>query len=162
MKHETIGKVHNKDKVAQIHCVKHTPLTSFRLRDECYLLLLLTEGRLSFTVDGRRFTAVAPCFICFDEKADVAVTSKAHAMCHAAYFHPMFLNVNMTFELLRSAQYHDVASQHDMFMLRPFTEPSYIVPIPEEHLEHIEATFNSMARELSEQRDWFCWNAFTA
>ncbi len=155
MNYVTVGQVHNKDKVAQIRCVENTPLKEFFIKDESFLLVILKQGKVRFSVCDQTFTAVAPCFVCFDQRENPRVISRSHAMADAVYFHPSFLNVNMTFDLLRSAQYEDVATQHDMFMLRPFTERTGYIPIEQELLRRIETLFENMARELSLQRDWY-------
>ncbi len=155
MKHITVGQRWGEGKIANVQCVPDTPLKTFAIKEECYLLLILTEGRVSFTVDGHGFHAVAPCFICFDQHADPVVVSKTHAKCHAVYFHPSFLNVNMTFELLQSAVYEDLAENHDLFMLKPFLDGTRIIPIEDNALEKILTAFDGMTNELCEQRDWY-------
>lgn len=71
------------------------------------------------------------------------------------YFHPKFLNINMTFELLRSKNYGDIATTHDMFMLKPFTQKAYVIPIAETQVEKIEQSADYMLEELTQQRDWY-------
>ncbi len=82
--------------------------------------------------------------------------SKLRAM--AVYFHPQFLNVNMTFDLLRSEQYQDIASVHDMFMLTPFVNGSMCLPIMERYLPRVMEAFDDMELQLTEQPDlyWSC------
>ena len=61
----------------------------------------------------------------------------------------------MTFELLRSSKYGDIATTHDMFMLKPFTHKAYVIPIAETQVEKIEQSADYMLEELTEQRDWY-------
>lgn len=65
------------------------------------------------------------------------------------------LNINMTFPLLRSKNYGDIATTHDMFMLKPFTNKAYVIPIADTQVEKMEHSANCMIEELEEQRDWY-------
>ena len=102
-----------------------------------------------------RLYAAAPAFICFDETADPMLISKQKAQYDCIYFHPEFLNVNMSFEMLRKKEYGDIASTHDLFLLKPFTDKAYVVPIAEAQLEKITPAAEFMQEELRNQRDWY-------
>ena len=155
MQHITLGKRYNEGKVAKIKCVKNDVFLSIDIKDKCFLLIILTSGKLEFEVENERFCAVAPAFICFDETADPVLVSKRKARFSCIYFHPEFLNVNMSFELLRQKNYGDIASTHDMFLLRPFIDKIHIVPIAEAQLEKIMQAAELMNEELENQRDWY-------
>lgn len=155
MQHITLGKRYNEGKVAKIECVKNGRLQDIDIKDKCFLLIILTSGKLEFEVENERFCAVAPAFICFDETADPVLVSKRKAIFSCIYFHPEFLNVNMSFELLRQKNYGDIASTHDMFLLRPFIDKIHIVPIAEAQLEKIMQAAELMNEELENQRDWY-------
>ena len=155
MEHITIGRQYNKGKVAYVGCVRNDPLDSVDIRGKCFLLIVLTTGRLEFTVGGKTVEAVAPAFICFDESENPVLVSKYGARYTCIYFHPKFLNINMTFELLRSANYGDIATTHDMFMLKPFTDHGYVVPIADAQIEKVGQSVTYMMQELEEQRDWY-------
>ena len=129
MQHITLGKRYNEGKVAKIKCDRNDVFLSIDIKDKCFLLIILTSGKLEFEVENERFCAVAPAFICFDETADPVLVSKRKARFSCIYFHPEFLNVNMSFELLRQKNYGDIASTHDLFLLKPFTDKAYVVPI---------------------------------
>ena len=155
MEHITVGKKYNEGKVAFVECVRNDSLKKIQIKNECFWLLVLTEGTVTFEVNGERISAVAPCFVCFDERFDPKVISKRRVKCFSVYFHPMFLNVNMSFELIRSGFYGDIAHTHDMFLLRPFLENHRVVPICENYLELIDAACKGVEKELREQRDWY-------
>ena len=155
MQHITLGKRYNEGKVAKIECVKNGRLQDIDIKDKCFLLIILTSGKLEFEVENERFCAVAPAFICFDETADPVLVSKRKARFSCIYFHPEFLNVNMSFELLRQKNYGDIALTHDMFLLRPFIDKIHIVPIAEAQLEKIMQAAELMNEELENQRDWY-------
>ena len=110
---------------------------------------------MEFKVENEQFCAVAPAFICFDETTDPVLISKRKAQYDCIYFHPEFLNVNMSFELLRKKEYVDIASTHDLFLLKPFTDKAYVIPIAEAQLEKITQAAEFMQEELQNQRDWY-------
>ena len=119
------------------------------------MLIILTVGKLEFKVENEQFCAAAPAFICFDETADPMLISKQKAQYTYIYFHPEFLNVNMSFEMLRKKEYGDIASTHDLFLLKPFTDKAYVVPIAETQLEKIVQATDCLQTELENQRDWY-------
>lgn len=155
MRHITVGRKYNEGKVAKIECVKNDRLQNIDIKDKCFLLIILTAGKLEFNVENERLYAAAPAFICFDETADPVLISKQKAQYTCIYFHPEFLNVNMSFEMLRKKDYGDIASTHDLFLLKPFTDKAYVVPIAEAQLEKITQAAEFMQEELKNQRDWY-------
>lgn len=155
MRHITVGRKYNEGKVAKIECVKNDRLQNIDIKDKCFLLIILTAGKLEFNVENERLYAAAPVFICFDETADPMLISKQKAQYTCIYFHPEFLNVNMSFEMLRKKDYGDIASTHDLFLLKPFTDKAYVVPIAEAQLEKITQAAEFMQEELKNQRDWY-------
>ena len=155
MQHITIGRKYNEGKVAKIECVRNDRLQNTHIKNNCFLLIILTAGKLEFKVENEQFYAAAPAFICFDETADPVLISKQKAQYTCIYFHPEFLNVNMSFEMLRKKEYGDIASTHDLFLLKPFTDKAYVVPIAEAQLEKITQAAGYMQEELQNQRDWY-------
>ena len=155
MQHITVGRKYNEGKIAKIECVRNDRLRNIDIKDKCFLLIILTAGKLEFKVENERLYAAAPAFICFDETADPMLISKQKAQYDCIYFHPEFLNVNMSFEMLRKKEYGDIASTHDLFLLKPFTDKAYVVPIAEAQLEKITQAAEFMQEELQNQRDWY-------
>ena len=155
MQHITVGRKYGEGKVAKIECVRNDRLQNIDIKGKCFLLIILTVGKLEFKVENEQFYAAAPAFICFDETADPMLISKQKAQYTCIYFHPEFLNVNMSFEMLRKKDYGDIASTHDLFLLKPFTDKAYVVPIAETQLEKITQAARDMQEELKNQRDWY-------
>ncbi len=155
MEHITVGKKFNEGKVAFVECVKDDSLDNINIKGKCFLLIILTKGKLEFEVGGEKVTANASSFLCFDESENPVLASKSKAQYTCVYFHPKFLNINMTFELLRSKNYGDIATTHDMFMLKPFIDKAYEIPIAETQVEKIGQSADYMLEELTEQRDWY-------
>lgn len=155
MEHITVGRSYNAGKVAFVECLRDGSLNNIDIKNKCFLLIILTKGRLKFEVGGEDVTAAAPSFLCFDETENPVLVSKTKARYTCIYFHPKFLNINMTFELLRSKNYSDIATTHDMFMLKPFIDKAYVIPIVETQVEKIEHSADYMLEELTQQRDWY-------
>ena len=155
MEHITVGRKYNEGKIAFAECVKDGLLDNIHIKDKCFLLIILTKGKLEFKVGDKKMTAIAPSFLCFDESENPVVVSISKARYTCVYFHPKFLNINMTFELLRSKNYGDIATTHDMFMLKPFIDKAYVIPIAQAQVEKIEYSADYMLQELTEQRDWY-------
>ncbi len=155
MQHITVGRKYNEGKIAKIECVRNDRLRNIDIKDKCFFLIILTAGKLEFKVENERLCAAAPAFICFDETADPVLISKQKVQYSCIYFHPEFLNVNMSFEMLRKKDYGDIASTHDLFLLKPFTDKAYVIPIAEAQLDKITQAAEFMQEELQNQRDWY-------
>ncbi len=155
MKHITVGKRYNEGKVAYVECIKDGPLNNIDIKDKCFLLIILTQGKMEFKVGDKKITATAPSFLCLNELENPVLVSKSKARYTCVYFHPKFLNINMTFKLLRSNDYGDIATTHDMFMLKPFIDKAYVIPTADTQVEKIEQSAEYMSEELVNQRDWY-------
>ena len=155
MRHITVGRKYGEGKVAKIECTQNDRLQNTHIKNNCFLLIILTAGKLEFKVENEQFCTAAPAFICFDETQNPVLISKRKAQYTCIYFHPEFLNVNMSFEMLRKKDYGDIASTHDLFLLKPFTDKAYVVPIAEAQLEKITQAAGYMQEELKNQRDWY-------
>ena len=153
--HITIGKNYNKGKIAPVECIKNGALNNIDIKNNCFLLIILTKGKLEVEINGQKITADAPSFLCFDETENPRFESTHKAKYNCIYFHPTFLNVNMTFEMLRSNNYSDIATTHDMFLLKPFINKAYLIPIVNTSIEKIAQSADYMQQELTDQRDWY-------
>ncbi len=155
MNYITKGAVYNKNKTAKIMCIQNDSFDSVDIKGKRFLLIVLTEGQLVFLREGKRIVATAPCFVCFNEKADPSLVSKKGARYMSVYFHPDYLNINMTFEFIRSKSYEDIAGIHDLFLLKPVLDNTFVVPIGCELKDKAELACFSMSYELTAQRDWY-------
>ena len=155
MQHITVCRKYGEGKVAKIECVRNDRFQNIDIKDKCFLLIILNAGKLEFKVENEQLYAAAPAFICFDETQNPVLISKQKAQYTCIYFHPEFLNVNMSFEMLRKKDYGDIASTHDLFLLKPFTDKAYVIPIAEAQLEKITQAAGDMQEELQNQRDWY-------
>ena len=155
MENATRAKQFHIGKIAPVCCASEEDLQSIDIHNACFLLLFITEGTATFRVGDKSIHCASPCFVCFDETQEPMLVRKRHMRCCSVYFHPQFLNINMTFDVIRSNSYEDLAHRHDMFLLKPFTDGEHVVPISEPYLDPLKSTFEYMKSELEEQRDWY-------
>ncbi len=149
----------NTEKLACIRCVKHDSLQDLPIKDTCFLFLLLTEGDARFALGERLIEAHAPCFVCFHERENPRLVRGQGLRCHAVYFHPSFLNVNLSFERVRNPAFCETAAMHDIFLMLPFTdEQNYVFPLSDEYVRSAGALFEGLSQELALRRDgyWSC------
>ena len=156
MNPQTFGLKYNTGKIAPVQCVKSDTLKDLNIKDTCFALMIIYEGTAHFEVHGKTFEAMAPCFVCFDESESPKLLKKRGLKCDSVYFSPTFLNVNMSFSRVHSGNYEQLAEVHDLFLLKPFTDPHrYVFPIFDECLGNMQRLFVLLEDELKEQPDWY-------
>ena len=156
MKPQTVCTKQGMEKTVPINCISNDTLDSLSIKDDCFLMLIVHSGTGTVKVKDRIFEVISPCFVCFDESEDPVILKNNSMVCDSVYFHPMFLNVNMTFEQVHSVNYWNIALNHDMFLLQPFTDKkSYVYPIYENNVDRVKRLYSAMERELELQRDWY-------
>lgn len=153
--HVTIGRKAWKGKVVYVECRRNGRLEHIDNKDESFLMVVLLAGKMSFQINGTQHFAEAPCFLCFNEKETPDFDSLENAEYYRIYFHPVFLNVNMTFSFIRSDDYEDIVQAHNLFLLKPFLEHRYIVPMDGDFLLRMQTACEGMEKELAEQSDWY-------
>lgn len=79
MQHITVGRRKNASKVAFVECVKDRSLNNIDIKGKCFLLIILTKGKLELSVCETIITAAAPAFLCFDETEKPFLVSKTKA-----------------------------------------------------------------------------------
>ena len=149
----TVGKNYPAGKIVPIKCVVNDKFDNVNIKDQSFLLIIIIEGNATFKLGEKTLCATAPCFLCFNESAEPELVSKRKCKNIAVYFHPQFLNLNMTFDLIRSNSYEDIANVHDMFLMKPFASEYNIIPIVESYMDSISSACDGMVYELTEQRD---------
>ena len=141
-----------------IKCVRNDTLSKIDIKNKGFLLVILTEGKAVFLSNGEEFSCEAPSFVCFDERDEPNLVSSCGMSNYTVRFHPTFLNVNMTFDRIRSDTYEKVAYEYDLFYCRPFLAHERNIPIPPIYIEKIISSCRDMKYELDTQRDsyWSC------
>ena len=155
MQNFTYGKVFNPGKIAQISCSDNLSGNDIDIKGKSFLLIFVTEGFVTFKCGVDEFTANAPCFVCFSETDNPEIIRKRKLKCSCIYFHPKYLNVNMEFKLIRSNDYKDIAHNHDLFLLRPFTSGMHVIPVLESYIDKLTYCYINMKQELENQTDWY-------
>lgn len=148
------GKI-NKNRIIRAKCVEKDSLEDIDIKGKSFLLLIVYDGAADFKVGKREITAVAPCFVCFSETENPVLVGSRNFKSYSIYFHPQFLNINMTFEFIRSEFYGEVAQVHDLFLLKPFVYNIYVIPMQYTYLEQVIASFYQMKAALELQTDWY-------
>lgn len=152
----TTGREFSPGKIVPVQCVTNDKLDDIDIKDCCFLLIIIHNGSAIFQVDNILFEAIAPCYVCFDERAQPNLIKKQNLRCDSIYFHPTFLNVNMSFRNIHQNNYTQLALAHDMFLLKPFTDnKNFVFPILEEYTETLNRLFVKMDAELKNQNDWY-------
>lgn len=153
---QTVGTKFDAGRVAHIECRANDDLCDLKIQGKCYLMIIVRKGRIKFSVRGLRVEAIAPSVVCFDESDDPVLVNKRGARCDSVYFDPAFLNRNMSFSLVRDADYADIAEKHDMFLMKPFTDPErFVYPLLDGQTERMRTVFDCLRSELEAQRDWY-------
>ncbi|HOJ49017.1 MAG TPA: AraC family transcriptional regulator [Bacillota bacterium] len=145
----------NKNRIVYAKCVEKDSLQNIDIKGKSFLLLIVYDGTAVFLVGERKITAVAPCFVCFSETENPVLVESRNFKSYSIYFHPQFLNINMTFAFIRSEFYGEVAQVHDLFLLKPFVYNIFVIPIQYEYLEQVVASFFQMKAALELQTDWY-------
>ncbi len=126
------------------------------IKDSCFLLTVVYEGELCFKIGENVLKATAPCLVCFDESISPELMTHRNAKCDSVYFHPSFLNVNMSFSLVHGVSYPEIATLHDMFLLKPFTDKDrYVFQLFEEHTGNVRKCLEGLKNALTCQSDWY-------
>lgn len=156
MEAKTIDLKYKIGRTIPICCVENDPLRDLDIQNNCFLLLIVHEGSVSLQCGEEIVDAMAPCLLCFDERRPLKLLSRRNLCCDAIYFHPTFLNVNMTFERVHLGGYEELATIHDLFLLTPFvTDHRPILPMFDDYQASMRFLFSKLAEELEVQSDWY-------
>lgn len=156
MEAKTVDYKHNIGRTIPIRCIENDPLKDLQIKDNCFLLLIVHEGSVSLQRGKEMIDAMGPCLLCFDETKSLRLISRRNLCCDTIYFHPTFLNINMTFERVRSGGYEELATIHDLFLLSPFVSDRRIsLPMFDDYQASMRFLFSKLAEELEEQSDWY-------
>ena len=156
MEAKTVDYKYNIGRMIPIRCVENDPLKDLQIKDNCFLLLIVHEGSVSLQHGKEVIDAMGPCLLCFDETRSLKLIHRRNLCCDTIYFHPTFLNVNMTFERVRSNGYEELATIHDLFLLSPFVSDRRIpLPMFDDYQASMRFLFSKLVEELEEQSDWY-------
>ena len=86
MSHITVGRKYNTNKVANVECNKNNSLENIDIKGQCFLLIFLKSGSLTFCLNGKKSIFSAPTFICFDETENPKFISNDNADYYSQMF----------------------------------------------------------------------------
>lgn len=153
---QTVGEKFDIGRIAPVQCVADFQPRTLDAGMESFTLLIIREGSGFFRAADHSFEAVAPCLVCFDEQAMPTLLSEHKLRCDAVFFHPRFLNMNMSFERVHRPDYAQVAMAHDLFLLSPFTDADrFVFPLFEEANRRVAELFAALEDQLRTQPDWY-------
>ena len=156
MEAKTVDLKYNIGRVVPVRCIENDTLRDLNIQNNCFLLLIVHEGSVSLQCGEEVVDAMGPCLLCFDERRPLRLLRRRNLCCDAIYFHPTFLNVNMTFERVRSGGYEELATIHDLFLLGPFvTNRRPILPMIDDYQASMRFLFSKLSEEIEEQSDWY-------
>lgn len=155
MEFATIGRIHNKGKIALVYVNLNDDLRHVLNKDSAFLLAFIKQGEGVVRQGGRQERFSGPCFICADERQNVHFQCTAEVAALTVYFNPEFLNINMKFSLLRKPGFEDLADVHSLFLLSPFTDEALVLPVLPPFCAKVEKLYKDMHSQLTQQPDWY-------
>lgn len=126
-------------------------------------IVLVRSGTGILCFGEKRISIIAPAILCINEKEKVRLEDSLNFNAETFYFHPQYINGNLTFEKIRGAEEEELAtSRQDIFLFKPFVirNANYIGIINIDYfiLNSISNLFNSIKNEINDQahRHWSC------
>ena len=149
---------HNPSRVipAQIQCLD--VLDTSKLPVGAFHLILMGSGSIVATIDKEPCVFNAPSVLCLNEKRELHIQSGHVTDVQVISFSPTFLNVNMTPEFLQKPDYTEMCASHSFFQLSPFLTNDMgkiSFHLSEDTFALFRAAFHEMARNFTEQPDWY-------
>lgn len=91
-------------------------------KDNIFVLSLISKGNCIIEINNSTYCIEAPAVLCLDERKRTKVISSTCLDVKTIYFNPVFINRNMTIELIRSNDYPYLIEEQNFFQLTPFLE----------------------------------------
>lgn len=128
------------------------------LSNDCFSIIIFKTGSVTAKIQNTDCHIQAPAILCLDEIKKLTILSNSSSEVKIIKFDPRFLNINMHISTLRSSRYKHLCEQHAFFQLSPFLTDNIgkiCIRLSEDTLNKIETSFNSLAKNLDEQRGWY-------
>lgn len=151
----------NCEKVVPVEYRENEDFKDISLTDKLFLSII-SHGNVSVRLNNCFAFFTAPCIICLDETCIVEYINSSSLQASSISFNPTFINVNMTFDRIRSEEYIDVANKHDLLLLLPFLKrtDNYMgyIPLDTNLFNMITMQMNKMYNSLNNHADgrWSC------
>ena len=128
------------------------------LSNDCFSLIIIKNGSITARIKNTDCHIPAPAVLCLDEIKTVKILSNSSSDVRIIKFDPQFLNVNMHISTIRSSHYEHLCQQHAFFQLSPFLTDDVskiCIRLSKDALEKVEHSFDSLTKNLEEQKDWY-------
>lgn len=91
--------------------------------DKRFRFVLVQKGTGILRINSRRISLIAPAALCINEKEDVSIEDSQGWAAQGFYFHPQFINANLTLDKIRGKHTEFlITEKQDLFLLKPFVE----------------------------------------
>lgn len=155
-----VGTVNQLDTKRTVSVEAHSPdcFATEILSGDCFSMIIIKSGSLLLKINDVDCHVTAPAVLCLDELKMVTLLSDNNATVRIIKFDPQFLNVNMLIRTLRSRHYKHLCQQHAFFQLSPFLTDDVnklCIRLSQDTLEKFEYSFDQLAKNLQEQKDWY-------
>lgn len=127
-----------------------------------YNLILIEQGNLSMLINSERYIFPAPSIVALKENVSIESISSHMLLAKVISFNVSFLNVNITYDLINSGKYEEVAENYGFIPLNIFYErnKSFFgnIPLYAESFKQIQEQYLKFNQAISEQEDkrWSC------
>lgn len=148
-------------KILPVEYKEHEDFKNINTNDRLFLCLI-SNGSVSVRLNGCFTFFIAPCVVCLDDLCTVEFINSSNLQASSIFFNPTFINVNMTFDRIRSEEYADLANKHDFLLLLPFLKrtDNYLgyFPLDPDLFNMIGNQMTKMSRSINDYSDgrWSC------
>ncbi len=129
--------------------------------DECLSLVLLEEGTLIFSLNGKNAAVTAPCVLCFNNRDVYSVKNLSSQKAMSLYFHPEVVNSDFNLENIYPGFENSFkgTTYQDGSLLMAFTvrDSDYLgcIDVGISTLQKLKLLFEKIDTEVRMQRDSF-------
>ena len=128
------------------------------LSQDCFSIIILKNGSITANIQNTDCHFRAPAVLCLDEIKKLTILSNSSSDVKIIKFDPQFLNIHMHIDMIRSSHYENLCQQHAFFQLSPFLTNDIgkiCFQLSADTLTKIENSFDNLAKNINEQRDWY-------
>ena len=109
----------HRERVVPIEFTAHEEFSNVPL-PERITLTLISNGRLSLTLNGQAVTLTAPCMLLLSQYDSVKLEEHSNLAAKSFSFMPRFVNSSLTFQRLKNDDFFEMEDEHDRNMMNLF------------------------------------------
>ena len=84
-------------------------------------MIIVTKGTGILELADKKVSVIAPAILCINETEQASLLDSAGWEAQVVYFHPSYINGNLTFEKIRGVETEPlITSKQDIFLFHPF------------------------------------------